>query len=117
MSRTSAVCVTPAPTNAPVRVPASTVTLATLLVGLVGLVTTLVEGVLQGTALVVLPPAIKFLDINHFQLSKSDFCILFFIGFFLDVLVTVSSSLDALFFLFSLSFIFLRPPTNNVKVE
>lgn len=112
MSKTSAECVTPAPTNAPVRDPVSTTTLVTLLVGLVGLVTTL-TGVLLGTTLVVLPPAITLI-IYHFKSSRSyDICILlFFKGFFLEVLVTVSSSLDALFFLFSLSFNFLRPPTH-----
>jgi len=53
MSNTSAECATPAPTNAPVRELLSTATLVMLLVGFVGLVTTLIKGVLLGAALVV----------------------------------------------------------------
>jgi len=57
MSNTSAECVTPAPTNAPVREPVSTVALTTLLAGFIGLATTLTEGVLlEGVALVVFAP-------------------------------------------------------------
>lgn len=60
MSNTSAEWVTPALTNAPVSALVSTVTFATLLIGFVGLATTLTEGVLLGAALVVLAPPGKY---------------------------------------------------------